>query len=181
MAKGTWSSGRWGGARSWRWEHTSGSLVAAADGACVLWPRGRTWFIKAVTGEASFCPASSWASLPPSCPLPCGPHYRVTFLHHGSVALGFLLPLNKGLLRSPSQVGASPVLCKLCPSPSAAADPRPPGDSPDIAASVLHWPQLFLPPGLPCTFLPASRDQNRRPVSCSDLHGRTESSPFVYS
>ena len=107
-----------------------------------LWPRGRTWFRKAVTGEASFCPASSWASLPPSCSLPCGPHYRVTFLHHGSVSLGFLLPLNKGLLRSPSQVGASPVLCLLCPYsspfPSCCSRPPPPGVSPDVAASMLR-------------------------------------------
>ena len=121
-----------------------------------LWPRGRTWFIKAVTGEASFCPTSSWASLPPSCPLPCGPHYRVTFLHHGSVALGFLLPPNKGLLRSPSQVGASPVLRQLCPFPFCCSRPPPPRRQPwhcclcaALAPAVPStWASLHLSPCL---------------------------------
>lgn len=56
---------------------TGKSLEAGMDMACVLWPSVEELALRSsgTRGWAVAAP-SSLASLPPSCPLPGGPHYQ---------------------------------------------------------------------------------------------------------
>lgn len=139
-------------------------------------PAQKEWWRK----RPGCCLGPSLASLPPSCPLPVWAVLQSKLSQPQQIPRGAPAALwIKGLVQSPSLAAGtlSGVFRLLCPIQS--HPPLAQQSPPSQGSATCVLPERFLPPGMPFSFLPASQDQNRRPVSSSsDLRGRMSHLPL---